>query len=316
MYSSLSVPLGGLIITDMRCCSFYLYADQTGLNPQPVVLIPTKQFERLLEAINLKLKTRLTIPKGGAGDAFYFGFMNDGNPHPRYLGRSTSREHFDDLKFRAPPYYYKLDDESGIVETPSDRSLVAFQSKFAQITANEKGKKAAQKDKQAKGRIQRQQGWGASIKRVQYYLGIREVRDDAQAIQASLQNSGLDWVDVKAAAKAAAAKLPPPTFDPGKYMKFKPLDSVVFISVDVEAYEMNHKQITEIGVATLDTLDLVQVEPGNGGRDWMQQIRARHFRIHENRFLINRVHVSGCPDSFEFGQVYSLRILSILTDIS
>ncbi|KAE8451292.1 hypothetical protein EG329_004457 [Mollisiaceae sp. DMI_Dod_QoI] len=280
---------------------FYLYADQTGQNAQPAVLIPSKQFERLLEAVNSKLKTRLTIPKGSAGDGFYIGFMDDGNPQPRYLGRCTSKEEFDNLKFRIPPFYFKLDGEPGAVGTPSDRSLELFQTKFALITGKEKGRKAAQKEKNIRGMIQRQNLWGASTKRVESYMGLREM--GIEVIQARFKELGVEWVDVKDTAGTAAAKPQPRTFfEPGKSMRFMPQDSVIFISVDVEAYEKNHKQITEIGVATLDTLDITKLAPGQGGENWMQKIRARHFRIIEHRHLINKLFVTGCPDNFEFGE--------------
>lgn len=279
-------------------------------------MIPSKQFESLLAAVNSKLKTNLTIPKGPAGDAFYIGFWTDGNAQPRYLGRSSAKEDFDALKARVPPYYHKLDGEPTTVEFPDKRSLAAFREKLTLMTANEKGKKAANKAKRNDDRIQRHQSWGGSIKRVQCYIGIREIRDDKEAISAYQRASSSQWVDMEAVAATIARETtekygPPTFFHPEKGMKFKPQDSVVFISIDVEAYEFNHKQITEIGVATLDTLDIVNVAPGEGGKNWMEQIRARHFRILEHRFLINKVHVSGCADSFEFG--YVLDPDSILT---
>ena len=78
--------------------------------------------------------------------------------------------------------------------------------------------------------------------------------------------------------------------------------SVVFICVDVEAYESNHSLITEIGISTLDTYDLVGIPPGYKGSSWMKKIRARHFRILENSGQTNGQYVSGCPDRFQFGQ--------------
>ena len=76
----------------------------------------------------------------------------------------------------------------------------------------------------------------------------------------------------------------------------------VFICVDVEAFERDHSIITEIGVATLDTLDLVGVAPGVNGENWHSKIRARHFRIAEYAGLKNTEFVNGCPDRFEFGK--------------
>lgn len=76
---------------------------------------------------------------------------------------------------------------------------------------------------------------------------------------------------------------------------------MVFICVDVEAYERNTKLITEIGIATLDTKDIAAIKPGEGGADWMSVIRARHFRINEHKHLNNVEFVAGCADKFEFG---------------
>lgn len=78
--------------------------------------------------------------------------------------------------------------------------------------------------------------------------------------------------------------------------------SVVFVCVDVEAYEKDHSKITEVGIATLDTRDLVRVAPGKDGQHWRNNIQARHFRIKEYAHLVNCQYVSGCPGSFFFGQ--------------
>jgi hypothetical protein len=78
--------------------------------------------------------------------------------------------------------------------------------------------------------------------------------------------------------------------------------SVVFICVDVESHERAHHKITEIGLATLDTRDLVGVAPGKDGEEWRKQIKARHFRINEHRHLVNHEFVQGHPDGFGFGE--------------
>jgi hypothetical protein len=167
----------------------------------------------------------------------------------------------------------------------------------------QKGKKVANKEKQKKERIEKQHSWSHGIKRVQRYLGLREIRQGRlEAIRAGLEYSGLQWSDYDAAVKAAAAKLPPTTsFHPGQLAQFEQEASVVFVCVDVEAYERNTKLITEIGIATLDTEDIASIVPGEGGTNWMRCIRARHFRIKEYKHLNNVEFVAGCPDKFEFG---------------
>lgn len=76
---------------------------------------------------------------------------------------------------------------------------------------------------------------------------------------------------------------------------------VVFVCIDVEANERNSKQITEVGISTLDTRDLRSLAPGERGENWIDKIRARHFRINEYKHIVNSEYVSGCPDRFEFG---------------
>ncbi len=87
-------------------------------------------------------------------------------------------------------------------------------------------------------------------------------------------------------------ELPPNDFD----------TMVIFISVDDEAFEFDQKLVTEIGVSTLDTVDLLGLQPGAKGKDWAAKIRSRHFRIREHSHRLNKVHVEGCPDKFDFGQ--------------
>lgn len=72
--------------------------------------------------------------------------------------------------------------------------------------------------------------------------------------------------------------------------------------VDVEAYERDHGKVTEVGIATLDTRDLMQVTPGKDGEAWRPLIKARHFRVQEYSHLVNHEFVQGCPGSFFFGE--------------
>lgn len=94
----------------------------------------------------------------------------------------------------------------------------------------------------------------------------------------------------------------PPAVDTSLPAPFKFDRSVVFVCVDVEAYEKDHTKITEVGVATLDTHHLEDIAPGRDGENWRPLIRARHFRIRDYAHLVNNEYVSGCPGSFFFGQ--------------
>ena len=77
-------------------------------------------------------------------------------------------------------------------------------------------------------------------------------------------------------------------------------NDVIFIAVDVEAFEDPPHPLTEVGIATLDTRDLRSVSPGPNGETWQPLIRARHFLIEEHKHRVNHKYVDGCPDKFEF----------------
>ena len=67
-------------------------------------------------------------------------------------------------------------------------------------------------------------------------------------------------------------------------------------------WEKDHQSITEIGVCTLDTLDLIGIPPGKNGINWEPKILKHHFRITENAHLENSKYVTGCAEKFEFGE--------------
>ena len=71
---------------------------------------------------------------------------------------------------------------------------------------------------------------------------------------------------------------------------------------DVEAFEFNQNIVTEIGISTLDTIDLRGLQPGAKGSNWAAKIRSRHFHIREHSHRINKVQVEGCPNKFDFSQ--------------
>jgi hypothetical protein len=90
--------------------------------------------------------------------------------------------------------------------------------------------------------------------------------------------------------------------------------SVRFVAIDIEAYEHNHDLITEVGVAVLDTNKLVGVAPGETGKNWFSLIDAHHFRVKETTWAVNRQHVHGCPELFNFGFVATAMCLETYTD--
>jgi hypothetical protein len=303
---SVSIHLHFKYVSVLTWYRFYLYRS-TGIdaqNPTALILVPTQQFANFLQTINTCFHTHLTISSGSGNGAFQVTFNDDGTPRPRYLGRATNKDMAAKLRNDAPPSYFKLNNEPGAIGKASDRSLAAFKAKMDLMTQSAKGKKQASKEKQKLERINKQQEWNHSIKRVQRYLGLRQVSQEKQiaAIKEGLNKLNLGWGDYDDAVKAAAAKLLPQVkFDPDVLAPYDQERSVVFICVDVEAYERNLSQITEIGIATLDTDDLKTVVPGKGGDNWLSLIRVRHFRISEYKHLKNSEFIDGCADRFEFG---------------
>jgi hypothetical protein len=247
----------------------------------------------------LKIKTRLALPDRAISCGFLVEFQIDGTPRPRYLGRSTDRNMAEYLRNSAPPIYFRPSGETQSTKTPSEENLATFKKKMELVNIAQKGKRLAAMEKRAKD----QQGWNRSIKRVQKYLGIRGGQfSHDEVIRATLQSSGLKFTSYGEVVKAAAAKLGPSAkLDVNKPVPFHQEDSVIFICIDLEAYERDHSLITEIGIATLDTEDIKSLAPGKGGQNWTGAIHARHFRIKEYMHLRNTKFVQGCADKFEFG---------------
>ena len=148
-------------------------------------------------------------------------------------------------------------------------------------------------------RLFRQKQWRQQVKRTQQYLGLYTARaPTAGSIEAVCSN--LDGLTVSPrvveedSGRLIHGDLQSPPND---------IDTmVILISVDIEAFEFNQNLITEIGISTLDTVDLLGLQPGAKGSNWTAKIRSRHFRIQEHSHHLNKVHVEGCPDKFDFGQ--------------
>lgn len=99
--------------------------------------------------------------------------------------------------------------------------------------------------------------------------------------------------------------LQPTTFimdlPPVNLLKAPPFDmegEFIFVSVDVEWKD----HITELGVSFLDTLDLVNLAPGEDGDNWSKRIKSHHLRTGENCRHDLWKRCSSCPKKFGFGQ--------------
>ncbi|RYC55591.1 hypothetical protein CHU98_g10622 [Xylaria longipes] len=101
------------------------------------------------------------------------------------------------------------------------------------------------------------------------------------------------------------------SWDVSKPAPFKPRESVRFVCVDVEAYERDTRLVTEIGLAVLDTDDVIDKCPGERGENWFSLIQAHHFRIMERSSMVNSEFVQGCPEAFDFGKTHMVPIKDI-----
>jgi hypothetical protein len=180
-------------------------------------------------------------------------------------------------------------------------SFERWKAKMERITAAQKKKGALLKKNKVKDRLTSHVNWCEALKRGQRYLGLRPL-DCPDGLP--VPDPSLPWGEQQKFEKEQKLKyghiLEPLGFDK---LAPHPFDKdVVFVAVDVEAYEKNHNIITEVGISTLDTADIKDIVPGLGGFNWMERIRSRHFRVSEHVHYTNDTFVSGAPDLFLFGR--------------
>lgn len=226
--------------------------------------------EAFILEINQKLKMRLRVPKE---PGFVISFQEPGSPCPRYLGKLSSKEDLPVLenKIPGPEFRHEAEDLLDL------RTLSAFKDKIQlAIDAGKRKSKPSKGKKEGKRNDDGMAGvakdsYSAQLEKTCRYLGLGKIDNDP-----SLQG--------------ANAKTP---------ISNSVHDNVIFISIDVEAYERSRRTITEIGISTLDTNDLLGLTPGRGGAEWMKRMRSRHFRIKQASHLENHEFVKGCADKFE-----------------
>ena len=181
----------------------------------------------------------------------------------------------------------------------SDPAFKAFREEM-ELKDTIKQRKAEEQSAAKKlQRFYKQKEWRQQVKRAQGYLGLRTMRNQitepATPVRSDFQSLSIAGLPFE--------KRPAPPGNDGLEPQCTSLESsVVFVSVDVEAFEFNHSLITEIGVSTLATKDLLRIQPGIGGYNWVEKIRSHHFRIREHSHLVNKAYVEGCPENFDFGE--------------
>lgn len=298
-YSPLSivfihVPSCRISLTAAR--RYYIHPPAS-VSHKVLLLIPESQFQELVEEINKAFKSTLAMPSD-PDLGFVLSFFDNGTPRPTYLGVSHNRVDISDMESTVPP------PQDGDGEAPAGasrevtRSFAAYKKKMEKSVQATKNKSVALKKKKIETRILQQQDWIKSLKRAQRYVGLRPKAQPIRTIP------GVDAdrsVEREEAAQHERKLLETDNLSISQPVPHPFDNKVVFVCIDVESYERDHRQITEIGVSTLDTRDLIEIAPGQDGKNWMTQIRSRHFRITERAHLINTDFVKGSPDRFEFG---------------
>lgn len=256
--------------------------------------MPAAEVEEFLFEINSKLNLKLGFPHASIEPGFLMSFSTEGSPRPRYLGRLTTENDLDTMESKILGPNFKQDGEPAL----DPRSFPAFRVKMEAAIQAGKNRSKASKEKKKKERIIVKGSWCDQLKRARCYLAFKP-RCSTLTNPHSIPN--LTWEEEMKAVEnyniARASRVR--NIDVTKPVPHPFHENVIFISIDVESYERDRAAITEIGVSTLDTNDLANIPPGEGGVAWMKKIRSRHFRIKEYSHLVNSDFISGCADKFE-----------------
>ena len=291
-----SNPLLYLDLANAANHTSYYIQPPDSLCSQPVILLPVETVQQLLKEISSAFKVDVPLPPA----PFTMSFFDDKTPQPVFLGRSKSRDEYNELITTVPAAGEGHGECPKNASAQEKRAFKDFHSKFLDArAANKKGKTRKQEQK-AKEKLVTVREGRSGLRRTQRYFGLRPGSEETAMPDESLSwEEQQKWWAVEKAQKAC------PVLDPFDVTKPSPHsfeNEVVFIAFDVEANEHAHHLITEIGVSTLDTKDILNLPPGPGGENWIKQIRSRHFRIEEHKHMRNKTYVFGNPDGFEFGE--------------
>ncbi|KAL4735456.1 hypothetical protein BDV11DRAFT_173801 [Aspergillus similis] len=248
------------------------------LGGRPLLLVPTSQVRALLRQINKALDCSLHLPTE-EHRGLVLNFNREGFPQPIFLGKSDNRNLKDRLEATIPQRV-NVRDSSGDMDK---QEMAAFEKMMEAAVSSAKYKSKSKAKKQ--------------------HLHIQRELDTCDAIRRSLCYLGLladstDHIDNKWYEQPGSEQ---PRFDVNKPVPYPFWTEAIFISVDIEVHERSHSQVTEIGISTLDTRDLIGIAPGTNGEEWQSRIQSRHLRVKEYGNHANHLYVRGCPANFEFG---------------
>ncbi|CAI7580420.1 unnamed protein product [Penicillium glandicola] len=259
-----------------RTWDLYYLSVPRAISQTALLLIPTFQAQALLDEINLALNLKLTLT-GSGKEGLVVEFNNETLAHPLYLGRSSTRARKVELERDVPSPPESWGPWSQLVEL---HVFEDFEKKIKESVATIKTKKNNNNNDKQAARDARTKKLQECLGRMQAHFGLRPALQP-NGPQPSFANGQIEAIDVL------------------KPVKWAFQDAPIFISVDLEW--MNHSDcLTEVGISTLDMMDLEGVVPGDYGQMWLSQVRSRHLRVKEYRHWVNQYPI-GCPDKFRFG---------------
>ncbi|KGO63960.1 hypothetical protein PITC_013280 [Penicillium italicum] len=256
----------------------YYLSVPRAISPTAFLLIRTSQAQALLDEINSALDLNLTLTGNGM-EGLVVEFDNEKLLRPVFLGRSSTRDQKAKLESKVPSPPENWGPWAQLVEP---HVFEDFENKIKQSIATIKTKKDAHKQAARDARMKMLQ---ECLGRVQAYFGLRPALQP-NIPQPTFANGRIEAIDV---------------LNPVKWA-FQ--DAPIFVSIDIEWMDRYGSlgPLTEVGISTLDMLDLEGVVPGDYGEMWLKRIRSRHLRVKEYRNWVNNTHTRGCPGSFRFGE--------------
>lgn len=212
---------------------------------------------------------------------------DNGAPRPRYIAKCENPASAPSVKIAIPGRGWRPQNEPPNHVEPSEEAMRDFRAQMEALALTDLRKRERDKVKRKTQRHLQQKAKACEIMRTQRYLGLRKKNAD-------IGYGGQAGQNVSSQDSSSELDLEMATPYPQE-------GSVVFICIDIEAYEFPPNPITEVGIATFDTADISGFAPGLNGHNWFRRIRARHFLVEEFRYLENKVHCIGNRDGFVFG---------------
>ena len=258
---------------------------------KPIILVPFDEVKTLLQEISAEFCLQLQVPSY----PFQLSFYNDNTPQPQSLGTINSKNDMTRLQSKIPETPIEYDQVAPNATILQKQDHEAWREKAERAFEAEKKKKSGAKKKKQQKRDLTVMENVNQLQRAQRYLGMRQTPPTTIIIHPTQNVSDAHLH------KLEHAIIPPEALDVKQPVPFPFVDQTVIIAIDVESWEMDHNIITEIGVSTLDTTNLVNIAPGEQGEEWIKKIRSRHFRIKGREALRNVKYCHGDPDMFQFG---------------